>query len=322
MKSHSYKLFLETLHLKVPDRRKLVVQLMDLLCIEKEAVYRRLRQEVAFSFSEIELIAKNYNISLDYIIGGRHTDDMIFYLRDYDFINTPSSYKASTQQYIDEIAAVKDAPESEVGFAANSLPLTLLESRIYKNIHRFIVYKWLYKYGKCEKIPLFSDLVLPEHVSYFNDLYMQALMHVKYTYYIFPEDIVGPLLKDISYFVLVGYITQEEEEEMKKELFEWLNYLERLAMTGKFPTGNRIDFFVTPLSIETGYSYLDSTNYKVAAFKLFNLNNLASANSNSIPHVEAWLRALKKSSIEISVSGELQRRKFFEDQRQLLELKN
>ena len=52
-----YDNLLNAIKEEFPQKTNLVNALVDLLCIEKEAVYRRLRGEVAFTFAEIVTIA-------------------------------------------------------------------------------------------------------------------------------------------------------------------------------------------------------------------------------------------------------------------------
>ena len=64
-----YDNLLNTIKEEFPQKTNLVSALVDLLCIEKEAVYRRLRGEVAFTFAEIVTIANAFGISLDNLVG-------------------------------------------------------------------------------------------------------------------------------------------------------------------------------------------------------------------------------------------------------------
>ena len=60
-----YESFLAELRKKIPQGAKLTNTLVDMLYIEREAVYRRLRGEVPFTFMEVVTIAKKLGISLD-----------------------------------------------------------------------------------------------------------------------------------------------------------------------------------------------------------------------------------------------------------------
>ncbi|MCC8143876.1 MAG: hypothetical protein LIO97_08295 [Tannerellaceae bacterium] len=53
---------------RVPDRPKLVNMLMEILFLEREAVYRRLRGKVPFTFAEVVTITRKFYLSLDEII--------------------------------------------------------------------------------------------------------------------------------------------------------------------------------------------------------------------------------------------------------------
>ncbi|MCD7929978.1 MAG: hypothetical protein LUH15_00615 [Tannerellaceae bacterium] len=63
------KNFTSALQKKVPGRSQLTNMLAETLNIEKEAVYRRLRGEVAFTFTEVATLAQHLCISLDELIG-------------------------------------------------------------------------------------------------------------------------------------------------------------------------------------------------------------------------------------------------------------
>ncbi len=54
---------------KFPPKGQLADMLMDTLYIGKEAIYRRLRGEVPFTFQEAAIISKELGISLDRIAG-------------------------------------------------------------------------------------------------------------------------------------------------------------------------------------------------------------------------------------------------------------
>ena len=51
-----YEKFISAIREKMPHKATLTNALVDLLCIEREAVYRRMRGDVAFSFAEIAAI--------------------------------------------------------------------------------------------------------------------------------------------------------------------------------------------------------------------------------------------------------------------------
>ena len=63
--SSLYDVFLSELRRKIPRGAELTTTLTDMLYLEREAVYRRLRGDVPFTFMEVVTIAKKLGISLE-----------------------------------------------------------------------------------------------------------------------------------------------------------------------------------------------------------------------------------------------------------------
>jgi len=60
-----YDIFIDLIYNKYPKKHILVQELMGLLIIEREAVYRRLRGDVIFTAHEVAKISMAWDISLD-----------------------------------------------------------------------------------------------------------------------------------------------------------------------------------------------------------------------------------------------------------------
>lgn len=61
--------FVGAIREKIPHKATLTNTLVELLSLEREAVYRRMRGDVAFSFSEIAAISNKLGLSLDNLVG-------------------------------------------------------------------------------------------------------------------------------------------------------------------------------------------------------------------------------------------------------------
>lgn len=80
-----YNDLLEAIKSRIPQKSKLANTLVNLLFIEKEAVYRRLRGDVPFTFAEIAIIAKSLGISLDNVVGSDISRSRPFQLKMINF---------------------------------------------------------------------------------------------------------------------------------------------------------------------------------------------------------------------------------------------
>ena len=132
-----YDNLLNAVREKIPQRTVLVNTLVDLLCIEKEAVYRRLRGEVAFTFAEIVTIANEFGISLDNLIGTVTAKSRPFQLKLVDFVNPVDIDYDMLDQYVDILGLAREDEQSELIDCTNILPQQL-----------YMKYKYFYSSGR------------------------------------------------------------------------------------------------------------------------------------------------------------------------------
>ena len=138
-----YENILEAIRDKISNKGILTSTLVDLLDLEKEAVYRRLRGEVAFSFSELAIVSSTLGISLDNMVGGRFTNSRPFQLRLVDYGDLDNIDYKMLEHYIYIHNLGKYDKRSRVMDCSGILPQSLYLS--YKNISRFFLFKWIYQ---------------------------------------------------------------------------------------------------------------------------------------------------------------------------------
>ena len=78
IKSYIVKELINEMKDRMPQDQSLASYLINTLCIGKEAAYRRLRGEVAFTLDEIAIISCNLGISIDQIIGNHLANRVTF----------------------------------------------------------------------------------------------------------------------------------------------------------------------------------------------------------------------------------------------------
>lgn len=132
-----YDNILDAIRGKIPNRGILTNTLADLLNLEKEAVYRRLRGEVAFSFSEIAVIASTLGISLDNQVGARYVHSRPFQLRLIEYVDSGEIDYEMLEHYIYIHNQGKEDKKSKVMDCSGVLPQSLYLA--YKNISRFLI---------------------------------------------------------------------------------------------------------------------------------------------------------------------------------------
>lgn len=113
-------------------------------------------------------------------------------------------------------------------------------------------------------------------------------------------------------------ISPEYVRKLKKELLELLDELEEIAVRGAFKSGKEVSIYIANINFEATYSYIATSSYKLSLIRLFAINSITSHDENVFRNVKEWVDSLRKYSVLISQSGEIQRSKFFKDQREIV----
>lgn len=313
----TYKRLIEAIKEKIPQRGKLTGTLVDLLFIEKEAIYRRLRGEVPFTFKEVTTIAKALNISLDDIIGTTSQKSQPYQLKMTEFEKMAEIDYYMIEEFRDLVRSIRSEKNTEYASASIMIPIYI--AACYPNIYRFYIMKWIYQFGNPNSVKSFADTVVTERLWKTVCELVHAMQQIKYTYYIWDEMILLYFVNDINYFVNIRLMTKEEALIIKEELFLLLDNLDKQTFRGAYENGNKLHLYVSRLSFETTYSYVQSEKIKLTLIKAFTLNEVASLREDAFDRIKTWVSSLKRTSTLISGSGEMQRIMFFDKQRKLIE---
>lgn len=310
----SHIILLHALKEKFPQKDILVKLLMDMLSLGKEAVYRRLRGEVPFSLADATIIHRKLNISLDGNLGCNFGRNRPFQLKLIQYHEPLDVDTILSKEFIEYFRNIEDASNSELGNAANILP-QLFYARS-ESILKFLLFRWIYEYGgKIVNTP-YHKTVLPENTMALQQEFLKQSQNVKKTYYILDSLMFMHIVTDIGYFSEIGLIQDADISDLKKELLNLLNFMERLAEKGSFDNGNKVEFYISNINIESNYSYIQNPgNVNLCLVRTFTLNPLVSTDKETFEVFKSRIHSLKKSSTLISESGESQRVSFFKKQR-------
>lgn len=310
-----YDYFIETIKNKIPERGRLANILVDALLLEKEAIYRRLRGEVPFTFSEIVKISKELDISLDNIVGGTSSKIRPFQMRLIDFEKPTETDYLMQEHYANMLKAAAKDPNSETGTASNVIPINLCIA--YEYIYRFYRLKWVYQLGDNPR--KYNEIQLADRLIEMNKKTILNSQEIATSYYIWNDQILFSLINDIKYFANIKYITPEEVSLLKKDIMRFVDDFEQLAIDGQYKTGKEVFIFISNLNFETSYSYIETKEYYHTVIRSFTLNDTTSMDKEVFDKIKKWMQSLIRTSTLISGSNEVQRILFFEKQREAIE---
>ncbi|MCD8193592.1 MAG: hypothetical protein LUD74_03410 [Tannerellaceae bacterium] len=308
---------LTALQRRVPERPKLVNILMEILLLEREAVYRRLRGEVPFTFAEVVTITRKFYLSLDEIIQMGGSKSRPFVSHDIHY-NNPLEFAYSMMKQMTRLMRlVRSYPGITGGEATKSIPQPLYLT--YEKISQFFLFKWLYQYDPEVRQPVtFSSTHIPPALRAAQLDNVRYARHVE-TIYILDYQLFDYLKRDIAYFEEIRIITREEIELLKNDLLALLDEMEELAERGSFSeTGKKIQFYVSNVTFDNSYCYIKTPIMNLSLIKAYTINVIASFDEPTFQTVQKHIRSLMKSSILISESNMMERIAYFDKQRELV----
>jgi len=308
---------LKALEKKFPDKAELVEMLVKILFMEKGAVYRRLRGEVPFSFFEVANIAEKLNISLNNLIYADLVKTDHFELNIVEYINMNEADYKQWEDYISLIGLAKNDPLSEIAESSNILPLLIYGK--FDSISKYFLFKYQYLFNETESRISFGNLVFPERLKHIYHSYFNVSKNFSKTILIWDHLIFRYLVTDILFFSDTNLIYKEDIQEIKKDLFALLDYIDEIAFNGCFKeTGNSVDFYISDINFDADYSYVQFNDLHISHVRTLILNSVASPLKSSFDIIKRWIQSLKKSSTLITKSGAIYRADFFEKQRKIV----
>lgn len=317
-KPNLHEEFLKALQLKVPQK-DLAAKVGDILRIERDAAYRRLSGKVAFSVQEIGILAGRLNISLDKLIRINKERIWLPFILEYPMkMTSMDNLMDMGEAQLERIGALKGNPR-ETGNIFSGLPM---EFYLYSPIlFKFMFFRWGHHFIGTEEFNNYRDWKIPERILAWPDK-VRDIYHFDKAYYIWDEALLSNIAREVAGFYRMHIITVEEKNEIRESFKDMLNRIEKSLNGTYIPSYidvGEVDFYVSPVSLGFTSTYFmagDShvlellTNFSFAVFE---------DDFESFKKMKQWLDSFKNISTMLSRGGRLERRVYFEQQRQIID---
>lgn len=307
---------IDALREKVPPGINMAALLMDTLYLGKEAVYRRLRNEVPFTLAEAATISRKLGVSLDKTLGSAFKDSALFNLNMVHHGDPIETYCSILEGYAKKFKGIRDLTGSELGTSSNIIPQTIYLK--YDALARFRLFKWMYQHGDVEMTKSFEDLELPGKLPRCQKEFVNAAQQIESSCHILDKMVFLHLVNDIKYFAGMHLLSDQSVRLLREELLQLLDEMEDIAGTGRFANGNKVQIFISNINFEATYSYVEAGALHEALIRVYSINSITSLDPELFTSLKCWIHSLKKFSTLISESGEMQRILFFKRQREIV----
>ena len=312
-----YDNFLEALTERYPKKAELVNALMEILPLEKESIYRRLRKDIFFTSEEVMRISSIWNISLDNIICMNPNKTRPFRFNMIEYVDPQESDYYLLEDYNQTLALVGQDPESRMVEITHTIPRSLYSR--YENLTRLFTMKWRYKHSMPETPMLFSDIQIPERMRTIEKEYIKRIHSISEINAIHDPRFIEHLVDDIVYFQSVKMITEKDVALLKSELLELIDYLEDTSIRGYLQdTGAKVFFYLSHTWLEGEYFLYESKYLTLSMVKILERNAVISFDQKVFLKFMEMFQSTKRSSVLLSASNSLQLIEFCAKQKEMV----
>ncbi len=317
MKNPSNKYIEDIIREKINKDDKLVDVIMETLSLGKEAAYRRLRGEVPYTFDDIMKIAGRYNISLDSIVGNKQPGTALVNTDIIDIENPIESYKGYLIAQTSIFEEVNKRKNGKAYLAFNLIPYVLYSD--YETLTKFRLYRWFHQLDSSGNSRSFKDCPFPEDMWFRHKEMIKRYSHIQEVNFIFDKELFLNQVKEILLFVQLGLIDKENLLQLKTELLQILNDIEEMSsLTSESKVKRSI--FISNVSFESSHLYIEAENYAVAGVRVLGISAITTQSAWICQQQKKWIESLKRYSTLISISGELDRFAFINQQKEHISL--
>lgn len=308
---------LEEILNRFPKRAAAVEELAQLLGVQKDAVYRRLRGDTLLTPDEIALLTSTFNLSLDALV---YESSSTVFFNFTPFSNSVSNVGEYLNNVLNDIEQVQQLPDVKIYSVFYEIPFfyyTFFPELI--SFKLFIWGKTIWEFDYLKDRPFDFDIISYPDEQVIQNI-LKSFLNLD-SIEIWSVNIIDNTLSQIEYFVNIGgFKNPEDAFVLCDTVLGLVQQWRKMAEHGKkFPIGNyseemaRGDFqlYQQELLITSNTILVTSPATKIIFPIISNPNYLRSADRRMCDYQEGWFKKAIKKSTLLSQQNEKSRNLFF-----------
>lgn len=309
----SNELLISAIRNFINEEKELVPLLMSLLNLGKQSVYRRLRNEIPFTFEEVSILSSNIGFSIDEIISQVNKKGIIYELPQYPESLSQDLYIESRSKINQIFENARKSKDSRIIAATNRLPY--IYTATFEYITKMEYYKWYQQQQDHQSDLSFGNFEMPSTVISGGKNMIYNSTNINDHTLILDHNMLKPIIKEINYYYRRGLVTENELSLLQDELLEVINDLESLTIKGHYKSGSEINIYLSSLNIGSNCVLLEYEHNSCFLVWISPTEPIAVFNNTFCLNQKKWLQSLKKYSTLITQCNEFSRSIFFKKQR-------
>lgn len=325
--SHSQAQFFQNLKTFIPAYSSLVDEVSEVLNISMDSAYRRIRGEKLLDFTEMEILSKRFNVSIDKFFNN-NTNTILFQGKQNNY--KEDSFMDWMEDVLAQLNLVNSFNKKHISYLCKDMPP--FYHYYHKELAAFKFFFWI-------KSILFSEHLNGAKFSISDsifDKYEEITRKIIKTYNkcptteIWNEEGINTTLRQIELYHEMGII-----DNPKDTLFlyncvkEVVDHLEKMAEAGKkfmlhqAPTDESPEyrFFVNEFVLGDNTFFVELDGNRITYLNYSVIYFLGTADQKFNEGMFRNLENLMKKSTQISSVGEKERKQFFNKLRKKIQAK-
>lgn len=280
----------------IPPNYAPVEYLIDILQLSRDSVYRRLNFKKSFTIDEIVKLSSNLGFSIDEIV------------RELSYESTPDKKEGKNDVNTTVLHLLTDVVnlakeclkdnDSEIIYSIGH-PSMLYAARFNK-LFKFLYFKSLHQMREIPATHKYSDVSVPGEILSKLTEFADLTYLLRNVSLIIDQNIYKNLIKDIQYFYKRKLISDEEIDEIEKDLTHLVDEEAANLQKSYKDTGVKYNCYLSLLSIETDVFYLRYKNKEIIICGAYFIEPISITNTNICELYGEWLYSQKRYSTLIT----------------------
>jgi hypothetical protein len=289
-----------------------VKYLIDILRIEKEAAYRRIRNLVPFTFTEVITIAKDLNFSIDDIIDQHAGGSLVQFNLDIDFEKQKSIiYLDMMQNAVNVMKDLYTADKLDILLAINRIPWNYL---IFPILFKFEYFRYMHTCDEVHMNTSLNDIVIPPEIMKLQkqaSFYCSQLSNVTC---VFDCNMLKKTLDEIVYFYKRKSLTLSDLRMLKRELCEFIEHIVRINRLGRNEYGAKYDLYWSNQAIDTNCVFYAFDGKEMEQIWVYFEGPIIVRNNEKMARLHRnYIQTCIKYSTPLTCTNDLQQAQVYED---------
>lgn len=309
-------LFFRQIKENIPAHISLVNEISELLNISYDSAYRRIRGEKDLSISELNLLSKQYNISIDALFNVK-SDNVIF--KHYPILPPDFGIKPWLKVILQDIKKIQHQSVNKIIYAAKDPPV--FHYFQFPEIGAFKMFFWektLFQFPQLAD-KKFAIRDYDEEIKTIGEQILATSIKIP-TIEIWNEDTFNITFRQIEHYWISGLFQFKEDIHILcDKLYIWIEHIKKQAELGfKFfygtePQGveNTYRFYENEVVLNDNTIFVETDRF-TATYLTYNvLSLLLTTDKAFCQEVNNYLKGILKESILISSVNAKERNRFF-----------